>query len=178
MKSLLPILIILACADVLFAQTRKVDDCVRRGDIYRDAQYAHPLPALKQVVAEKARRNRNTFYVSPVCYLNNGVTSTLVYWREGRALILWEPYADASTKDRRHALVWSRRFLLLDRDVVPTLADVAGSSFLLPKALARRDIRECVRYGAQIRLVQTKSLSLMARSNKSLDASGGGVFCN
>jgi len=102
-KSLSSLLVIVACGCALSAQTRKIGDCVRRGDIYRDAQYAHPLPALKEVVAEKARRNRNTFYVSPVCYLSNGYGSVTVYWREGRALILSEAEAGAPTETRRHS---------------------------------------------------------------------------
>ena len=60
-------------------------------EISRDAEYARPLSALKQVLAEKARHVRNTFYISPVCYFNNGASNAMVYWREGRALILWEP---------------------------------------------------------------------------------------
>ena len=139
---------IIACASTLVAQDHNVGECVRRSDIFRDAEYAHPLPALRQVVADKARQTRNTFYVSPVCYFSNGVSNVMVYWREGRALILWEPYSNGDgPSQRRHELVWSRRFLLLNRDVVPTIDQVAGSSFLLPKALARHDILDCVRHG-------------------------------
>jgi hypothetical protein len=116
MKLLLPMFAIIACIYPAFAQTSKVGDCVRRGDIYRDKEYADPLPALRQVVLERARQNRNTFYIAPVCYLDNFYSSTMVYWREGRALILWEPHSKGDEPvQRRHELVWSRRFLLLDR---------------------------------------------------------------
>ena len=147
MKSLLLVLVLCACANTFFAQTPQAGDCVRREDIYHDAQYAHPLLALNQVVAEKAPRTRNTFYISPVCYFDNGFSHTVVYWREGQALILWEPDPTATKERRRHELVWSRRFWLLDKDVVPTLTEVAGSNYLLTEALARRDIRDCVRHG-------------------------------
>jgi len=144
MKSLL---LILAFATTLFAQSGRPGECVRRMEISRDAEYARPLSALKQVLAEKARHVRNTFYISPVCYFNNGASNAMVYWREGRALILWEPDPSATASRRRHELVWSRRFLSLDKDVVPTLADVGGSNYLLTRELASRMVLECVRNG-------------------------------
>jgi hypothetical protein len=157
MKLFSSVLLVVACAGALFAQGSKAGDCIRRGDIYRDAKYAHPLPALKQVVAEKARGRRNTFYISPVCYFDNRYSNTVVYWREGRALILWEPDASATKERGRHDLVGSRRFWRLDKDVVPTLADVGGSSFLLTKADARHDIRDCVRNGRRFVLYKRRS---------------------
>jgi hypothetical protein len=157
MKLLSSVLLVFICAGALLAQSGKVGDCIRRGDIYRDAEYANPLPALKQVVAEKARGRRNTFYVSPVCYFANGFSNTLVYWPEGRALILWEPDASATKERRRRELVWSRRFWRLDRDVVPTLADVGGSNFLLTKTHARQNIRDCVRNGRRFVLYKRRS---------------------
>jgi len=64
-----------------------------------------------------------------------------VYWQEGRRLILWEgsPHADA--------LVRSRRVLDLDKDVVATEADVAGSTYLVTKAWVRDTLRDCREYG-------------------------------
>lgn len=95
---------------------------------------------------------------------------TMVYWREGRALILWEPRSNGNAPhQRRHELVWSRRFLLLDRDVVPTVNEVAGSSFLLTRALAKRDIRDCVRNGRRFIVYKRKRVRLVAGSDKSLD---------
>ena len=150
MKVLSLLLVVFACGSSLYAQRTQAGECERRANISHDARYARPIPALKQVVAEKARHVRNTFYVSPVCYFNNGTSNAMVYWREGRALILWEPDPSADPDRRRHELVWSRRFLSLDKDVVPTLADVGGSSFLLTKQMARDMVRECVRDGKKL----------------------------
>jgi hypothetical protein len=159
MKSLAFTILVFAYAGTLCGQTPKGYDCERRGDIYRDADYRRPLHALKQVVAEKARGNRNTFYISPVCYLSNGYSIAHVYWPEGRALILWEPRSKGDEpSQRRHELVWSRRFWRLDKDVVPTVNEVAGSSFLLTRALARRDIRDCVRNGRKFVLYKRSRL--------------------
>jgi hypothetical protein len=142
MKSFLSFVFILACVPSLFAQGGRPGECVRRVNIFRDAQYARPLPALKQVVAEKSHHARNTFHISPVCYFHNGASNAMVYWREGRALILWEPDPSATSNRRRRELVWSRRFLSLDEDVVPTLADVGGSNYLLTREMARRMVRD------------------------------------
>jgi hypothetical protein len=149
MKLLSLLLVVFACGSSLFAQGTQAAECERRANISRDARYARPMPALKQVVIEKARHVRNTFYISPVCYFNNGASNAMVYWREGRALILWEPDRSDANR-RRHELVWSRRFLSLDKDVVPTLADVGGSSFLLTRQMARDMVRECVRDGKKL----------------------------
>src|SRR5438067_5303594 len=97
MKSLL---LILAFATTLFAQSGRPGERVRRMEISRDAEYARPLSALKQVVAEKARHVRNTFYISPVCYFNNGASNAMVYWREGRNSL--EPDPSATASRRRH----------------------------------------------------------------------------
>ena len=150
--------VVFACGPPLFAQRTQPGECERRADIFLDARYAHPLPALKEVVAEKARHARNAFYISPVCYFNKGASNAMVYWREGRALILWEPEPSATAHRRRHELVWSRRFLSLDKDVVPTLADVGGSNFLLTRQMARDMVRQCVRDGKKFVLYKRTRL--------------------
>jgi hypothetical protein len=170
MKSLLLFIALIISAPTCIAQNNTYDEAARHASIYKDPDYAHPLPALKQVVAEKARNRRNTFYVSRVYYFGNGANNAMVYWKEGRALILWEPYL--SVTDRRHELVLSRRFLSLDKDVVPTLADVSGSNYLVTRDWARQVIRDCVRNGERFILYKTirkhppqsnKALQLTAR---------------
>jgi hypothetical protein len=158
MKSLSLLFVVFACGSSLFAQRNQAGECEQRANISRDARYAHPIPALKQVVIEKARHARNTFYISPVCYFNNGASNAMVYWPEGRALILWEPDPSADANRRRHELVWSRRFLSLNKDVVPTLADVGGSSFLLTRKMARDMVRECMRDGKKFVLYKRTRL--------------------
>lgn len=46
--------------------------------------------------------------------LEDGSRQAWVLWREGRAIILWEPAANGVTNLR-----WSRRYLRLGRDIVP-----------------------------------------------------------
>lgn len=145
MKSLLLFIVLVISATAILAQSNTYNEAARQASIYEDPDYARLVPALKQVVAAKARNRRNTFYVSRVYYFGNGANNAMVYWKEGRALILWEPHSSGT--DRQYELVRSRRFLSLDKDVVPTLTDVGGSNYLVTREWARQVVRDCVRDG-------------------------------
>jgi hypothetical protein len=164
MKPLLLFITIVVSTTVCLAQDNIYDESVRRASIHEDSDYAHPLAVLKQVVAEKAKSRRNTFYVSRVYYFGNGASNAMVYWKEGRALILWEPHLAGT--DRRHELVWSRRFLSLDKDVVPTLTDVGGSNYLITRDWTRQVLRDCVHNGAKFVLYVPSRKHRTAQSNK------------
>jgi len=104
------------------------------------------------------------FYISTVYYFGNEASNAMIYWKEGRALILWEPRSFGT--DRRHELVWSKRFLSLDKDVVPTLTDVGGSNYLVTRQWARQVIRDCVRNGEKFVLYQPSRRYRAAQSNE------------
>jgi hypothetical protein len=123
------------------------------------------LPALKELVAERGKSKRNHFYVGRVEVFEGGYESVLVYWKENRALVLWEPGRGLNLQgvpDARYDLWHSRRYWDLDKDVVPTLADVGGSSFLVTKQDAHEWIRKCLQSGERFVVNRT------AQSNKRL----------
>ena len=110
------------------------------------------LPALKKLVARYGKAKRNHIYVGRVEVLEGGYHSVLVYWKENNALILWEPgrgFNRQGSPDPKYDLADSRRYWRLNKDVVPTLDDVGGSSFLITKRDARRWVRDCIRYGVR-----------------------------
>src|SRR5207249_2602272 len=93
---------------------------------------------------------KNHFYVGRVQVTANGSHSVLVYWKENHALVLWEPGRGSDqhgNPDPKNDLVASRRYWRLDKDVVPTQADIAGSSFLITQQDAREWINDCVKHG-------------------------------
>ena len=150
LKKLLHILgLSLITAATCFSQ----DKSVRRISVRQHPYYApYVLPALKELVAHRGKSRTNHFYVGRVEVLEGGYHSVLVYWAENRALVLWEPrrgYNPQGDFDPRYDLRDTRRYWELDKDVVPTLDDVGGSSFLITRRDARRWVRDCVRHGGK-----------------------------
>ena len=82
----------------------------------------------------------NVFYVSPAKLTPSSPPSAWVYWPAKKVLILMEPGAGY---DPKFVLVWSRRFIHLKKDVVPTIKDIGGSNFLLSKAEANAIVASC-----------------------------------
>ena len=131
------------------------------------------LPALKELVSSRGKTRTNHFYVGRVEVLDGGNHSVLVFWKENNALVLWEPehgFGSDGNADARYDLSQSRRYWRLNKDVVPTLDAVGGSSFLITRRDARQWVRDCIRHGTSYVLTRK------TRSNNSLDRSGGGVF--
>ena len=96
--------------------------------------------ALKELVTQESTHSTNLFYVSPVELDPSAPSTAWVYWPNKKALILFEPGAGY---DPKLSLVWSRRYLDLKRDVVPTIKEVAGSNFLLSRAEAAAIVASC-----------------------------------
>lgn len=128
----------------------------QEGAVKRIPAREHPsygpyiVPALNELVAQYGKVRRNHFYVGRVQLLESGYHSVLVYWKENRVLVLWEPgrgYDRHGYPDPKYDLAASRRYWRLDKDVVPTRADIGGSSFLITQQDARDWMQDCMRYG-------------------------------
>jgi hypothetical protein len=150
MRKLFQLLILsLIVAATAFSQEKLVKRISVRQHPYYAAQV---LPALKELVVQRGKARVNHFYVGRVEVLEGGYHSVLVYWVENRALVLWEPgrgYNREGDSDPKYDLADSRRYWRLDKDVVPTLNDVGGSSFLITRKDARKWVRDCIRYGVR-----------------------------
>jgi hypothetical protein len=144
---------------------------VQRIPVSQHSYYAaNVVPALKKLVTERGKSKKNHFYVGRVEMLESGYHSVLVYWKENQALVLWEPGRGSNPQgypDPKFDLAYSRRYWELDKDVVPTLDEVGGSSFLITRKDARRWVRDCVSYGARYvvnrKEQSNKALQLTAR---------------
>jgi hypothetical protein len=111
-----------------------------RPTAHRD--FAHAAEVLSKLVAARSRASRNTFCVVGQAF-DDGDELAWVHWAEGRALILWEP----STRKDRSDLLFSRRFLRLDRDVVADEAALRGSTYRVTKAWVDGLLQECRAHG-------------------------------
>jgi hypothetical protein len=143
------LLVVLLLAGTCLSQQR----IIRRTSVRNHPYYrANVLPALKELVAHRGKARRNHFYVGRVEALENGYDSALVFWKENGAIVLWEPGRGSNrhgNPDGRYDLRYSRRYWRLNKDVVPTLNDVGGSSFLITRQDARNWVRDCIRYGTR-----------------------------
>ncbi len=150
MKKVFHVLMVLLLAALPCSSQEKV---LKRVSVLQHPYYApYVLPALKGLVAKRGKAKRNHFYVSKVKVFEGGYHSVLVYWTENRALVLWEPgrgHNRLGEPDPKYDLANSRRYWELDKDVVPSLDDVGGSSFLTTRRDAREWVRDCVRYGVR-----------------------------
>jgi hypothetical protein len=163
------VVVLLVAAPTLAQQKTNPKIPVQQHPYYR----RNVIPALKELVASRAKSRTNHFYVGRVEEFDGGHSSVLVFWKENNALVLWESqrgFGRDGKPDARYDLSQSRRYWRLDKDVVPTLEDVGWSSFLITKQDARTWVRDCVRYGTLYVIHRT------ARSNKSLDARLDSVF--
>ena len=125
------------------------------------AEFNPVLPVLQRMVDEaevykdwldkQSIRGINHLYVCPVTKFkyseNNYVYTTWVYWQEGEAIVLWEPGRSGDVETRDMDLVYSRRFLSLTQDVVPTQDDIGSSTYLVDQEWVDTRINECKQRG-------------------------------
>jgi hypothetical protein len=112
--------------------------------------YPHSLDVLQDLVQRDGRALVNHFcavgYVDP-----DGDRHAWLYWKEGNKLILWEP---SSMPEYPLSLCFSHRYLDLKKDVVKTLADVRGSTYLVTQDWVNKTLADCAKHGD--RFVVTK----------------------
>lgn len=83
----------------------------------------------------------NTFYVEEVDDKERGGEFAQVYWKEDGSVMFITPPYDAEKFDP--ILLYLKR-IDLDRDVVPTEADVGTSNYLVPKPWIEEVLNHCV----------------------------------
>jgi hypothetical protein len=107
-----------------------------------DPSFAPVVPTLRTLLAHGPRAATNHFCVIGQA-LDSGDRQAWVYWREGKALVLWE-----ATVDGIGDLATSRRYLRFGRDVVaPDDPRLATSSYLVSRQWADSVIAECATEG-------------------------------
>jgi len=114
--------------------------------VSKAAEFGPLKPAL-QALAREAKHRTNHFCV--VGYrLKDGEKQAWVHWKEGKQLILWE--ARSPESENVAALVQSRRRIRLEKDVVATEAEVAGSTYLVTRSWVTEILQDCRAHGDQV----------------------------
>jgi hypothetical protein len=70
-----------------------------------------------------------------------------ILWSEGRKIILWRAAADAQSA--KTAIARSKRITDLKKDVVPSRADLKGSTYLVTQDWVDRVTADCASRGAK-----------------------------
>jgi hypothetical protein len=169
MKTLLRILLAIL---IFSAAASAQDKVVSRIPVRKHPDYApHVIPALKRLVAQSGIKRRSHFYVCRVETFENGYDHAWVYWKENRAFVLWELLQGHNARgdsDPTYDLVDSRRYLERDEDVVPTLDDVGGSTFLVTRQWWRDTVQDCVRHGDSFVIYKRARTHRRAQSNNGM----------
>lgn len=129
------------------ADSARADDRAEKPfRVSESAVFFRPRVALERFVAASHARNAD---LCVVAYPGRagGAPHAWIVWPGRRALVLWEPTADHTDN-----LMLSRRWLDLDRDVVATDDDVAGSTYLVTRAWVDQTVADCNQYGERFRV--------------------------
>lgn len=113
--------------------------------IRQHSEYQRVLAALQDYVTRYGKAKTNTIYISLI-YRENGVEWVSIYLKEDRSLMqffLPLTYGDEAISYDS----FNSHRLDLNKDVVATDKDIAGSSFLVTKEWARETIRDCMLNG-------------------------------
>jgi hypothetical protein len=104
-----------------------------------------PEAQLTNLVKRKGKRGENHLVVVGYLYPDHDFEAWIC-WKEDNALILWEGVKDPSLLGP-DPYPMSRRYLNLKKDVVPTVKDLHGSTYLETRAWANRVIADCKAHG-------------------------------
>ena len=139
---LLFVLIVFLCGFHAFAQEGAQQTFL----VSKTPGFSNPRAVLRKLVARKGKARRNSFCVIGYQYPDGG-KSAWVYWREGKAIILWEP-----TGNEIDDLTLSRRYLRLTKDVVENDNQVQGSTYLVTRQWVNSLLQDCQTKGEKFTL--------------------------
>jgi len=125
--------------------------------------FHHPVETLNELVDDTLKeripknlgKSKKTYHFCVVGYKHptDGVFAE-VSWPEDNAIILWEP----TIPDYLAKLSLSRRYLDLNDDVVETMEDAHGSTYLVDKDWVKQTLAECRKYGDEFTIAPSKKV--------------------
>jgi hypothetical protein len=110
-------------------------------------EFRNPEAALVALLDQRGASGTHEFCV--VAFREGKEERAWVWWKQGNALILWEP---ETGPDAALALVHSRRFLDLEKDVVATDEEIAGSTYRVSHPWVTSLLRNCEMHGKSFRI--------------------------
>ncbi|PXA98052.1 hypothetical protein DMC47_10695 [Nostoc sp. 3335mG] len=126
------------------------DDSDQAGTIIptaTDPDFGDATPALRKLIAAARPRAIGPQHFCIIGYRYGHNKIAWVHWRERRRLIFWRGGSDPEY--RSDAIVNSRRQLDLDKDVVPTDADIGSSTYLISRTWLDEKLGDCAAKGTR-----------------------------
>jgi hypothetical protein len=147
--TLLPFLFVFSA--VIFDQTvlKAQDEGDVAFDTRPDAAFGDATAALREFLrAHHVRSHRDQHFCIAGYQSGSGDDRRAwIYWTEGRKVILWRGASDPQSA--KTSIARSHRITDLTKDVVPTEADLKGSTYLVTQAWVDRLISDCQTRGAK-----------------------------
>jgi hypothetical protein len=135
----------------IFAQTplRAQDAGDVAFDTRSDAAFGDATVPLQEFLrAQHVRSHRvQHFCVAGYQSASGDVQRAWIHWTEGRKIILWR--GASNSQSAKTSIARSRVITDLKKDVVPTEADIKGSTYLVTQAWVDRLIADCQARGAK-----------------------------
>ena len=121
-------------------------------DTKSDASFGDATTALHKFMHNVHMRSHRVQHFCVVGYQSADTSDkrAWVYWTEGHEIILWSGASDPQSAPT--ALVYSRRILDLKKDVVPTEADIKGSTYLVTRTWVHDVISVCRTRGVKYQI--------------------------
>jgi hypothetical protein len=145
---------ILAFTALSIGAVQAEDVVIRPFKVMENKAFAPVELTLDTLIARKAKVNTNHVCVIGET-LGDESQQAWVHWREGKAIILWEP-----TRYGVQDLTLSKRYLRLDKDVVAENDKklAAGSSYLVTTQWAKSLIAECAAKGNEFSINKKQAI--------------------
>lgn len=112
------------------------------------SDYAGKLATLREFVARYGDESVNTFYIAKAGD-DDGRRYLYAYWKEDNSILILEHFTP-SGGDGFYDWLHRKARVNLATDVVPTKAEIGGSSFLTDRAWVDRIIRACRSTGERL----------------------------
>ena len=117
-----------------------------------DAAFGDATAALTEFLhSQQVRTHRvQHFCIAGYQSANRDEQRAWIYWAEGRKIILWR--GASNPQSAKTSIARSRVITDLKKDVVPTQADIKGSTYLVTQAWVNRVISDCDARGSKYQI--------------------------
>src|ERR1022692_1410126 len=118
-------------------------------DTRLNAAFGEATAALREFLRAQHLHNHRTqhFCIAGYQSANGDDRRAWIHWTEGRKIVLWR--GASNPQSAKTSIARSRVVTDLTKDVVPTEADIKGSTYLVTQAWVDRVLSDCLQRGAK-----------------------------
>lgn len=145
----------LACAFALVSVTASAQEEGNRPfDTRSEPHFGDATVPLREFLHEHHTIATKPQHFCVAGYRSGTETHAWIHWSEGKRIILWDGFN--TSEGAKTSIARSRRVLDLRKDIVPTEADIAGSTYRMTRAWANQVIADCNARGVKYAIIARK----------------------